>query len=223
MRWFAAVLLLFNLLAYYWFGRQSSAVDSVEVSSGIDDEAPSLVLVSELPEAAPEVSAIDVPASTENGASCWILGPLNEPSIERLSTEMDAAGLSVSARNDIDTDLEGYWVYLPARKSEQERAAMIKALQADDIDFFVFGNGKLVNSVSLGFFKERDNADQKHEELQAAGYSPEIASTSSLGGSFWVSMSGQTFNLLSKAFWRDMGRLSPTMMVEAAGCGKMKG
>ncbi len=223
MRWFAAVLLLFNLLAYYWYGRQYSVVDSVEVSSGIDDEVSPLVLVSEQPHAAREASAIDIPASAENGASCWILGPLDEPIIQRLSTEMEAAGLSVLARNDIDTDIEGYWVYLPAQKSELERAALLKALQADDIDFFVFGNGKLENSVSLGFFKERGNADQKHEELQAAGYSPVVASTSSLGGSFWISMSGLTFDLLSKAFWRDMGRLSPTMMVETTGCGKTKG
>ncbi|HAD08852.1 MAG TPA: hypothetical protein DCF62_05175 [Porticoccaceae bacterium] len=223
MRWFAAVLLLINLLAYYWFGRQYSAVDSVAVSSGVDDEAPSLVLVSELPVAAADASVIAFPAYTGNGTSCWMLGPLDEPSIERLSSEMDAAGLSMSARNNIDTEIEGYWVYLPAQKSELERAAMLKALQADDIDFFVFGNGKLENSVSLGFFKDRDNADQKYGELRAAGYSPVVASTSSLAGSFWVSMPDLTFDLLSKAFWRDMGRLNPTMMVETTGCGKMKG
>lgn len=222
MKWFAAVLLLFNLLAYYWFDRESAVVDPLGVSSGVDDKVPSLVLLSELSEQETAAGSTDAIIHAEEGSSCWILGPMDESSIERLSAEMDAAGLSVTARSDVDTQIEGYWVYLPAAASEQARQQQTSALQADSIDFFVFASGQLENGVSLGFFNQRGNAEQKQRELLAAGYSPEIVSTESLGESFWVSMPGLTFDSLSKSFWQDMGKLSPAMAVEPSECGEAK-
>ncbi len=228
MKWFVAVLVLLNALTYYWLDGGPEASSLMSPRPGEVSKATSLVLLSELPDHQHGTEVVNVSPGTQADGSCWVLGPLDKPSIERLSREMDAAGLSVTARGDVDMGAEGYWVYLPAPTTRSEREALISALLANNVDYFVFGdgkfgNGKVENAISLGFFKLRENAEKRQKVLKEVGFSTIITSTASFSDSFWVSMPSVTFGALSKEFWRDIGMASPGLMVDTVKCARAKG
>lgn len=223
MKWFVAILALLNGLVYYWLGGQPEVSGVTDPRSGQLNRVPTLVLLSELPDNRYGAGVENIFPGDQARSVCWVLGPFDKPSIERLSREMDAAGLSVTARGDVDMETRGYWVYLPAPDTNTEREALISALSANNVDYFIFGNGKLGNGISLGFFRLRENAERKQEALLGVGFSPVMASTISLGDGLWVSMSSETFAALSKSFWRDMGGKTPALMVDAVECGRVGG
>lgn len=234
MRWLVAIIMLANLIVYYWFNSQSVPVSAESKLSQPRSNIPTLLLLSEIEPKHIRVNAVSPPELTGPGMGnvdtsanlqslpideCWALGPVIDESIpQRLASEMSNFGFTVTAREAQASSQPGFWVYLPPYSTVDALEAQRQALAALGVENFLFRNGKLENGISLGYFNSEKNARAKQKELELKGFNGRIDTSENIASSVWMLMSEQAFESLSNEFWVDMSKLSPDLEVQGMAC-----
>lgn len=70
-----------------------------------------------------------------------------------------------------------HWVYLPAYKTREEAARMLKELHYRGVDSFIVTEGEDQNAVSLGYFSNKESAIGLQTKMVSSGYSVELRET----------------------------------------------
>ncbi|MEO5829020.1 MAG: SPOR domain-containing protein [Rhodanobacter sp.] len=160
-----------------------------------DPGVPELRLLSEMPAGAsvlPPVadSSVVDPASRGLSYSCVALGPFATPQDLRNARQALASQATrTRARQEQASQASGWWVYLPAAGSRAQALEVAQRLSARHItDYFVVSSGDQPNTISLGLFKDPDNARKRRDEVAAAGFDPRMTQRSESVPEYWLDL-----------------------------------
>jgi hypothetical protein len=137
-------------------------------------------------EAAPEPLA-DMPV-------CLSIGPFETPADLRaaMGRLMPEVG-RIQFRELPATALRGYRVFLPAAASRADALASARALAARGLsDYYVVTAGDQQNTVSLGLFRDLENARRRQAEVAALGYSATVEARTEQVPQWWVDIAAPT-------------------------------
>lgn len=182
------LLLCMNVGVAVWWASHREPVPATMPAT--DKDVPSLVLLSEA-ERKPVVDSAELaeaPAELSPDAVCLSIGPFSTPAQLRLAMDLMLPRVErIQFREVPAVALRGYRVYLPPAASRAEALQTARALSAKGIaDYYVVTAGGDQNTVSLGIFRELENATQRREVVSALGYSPVIEARTEQVPQWWI-------------------------------------
>ncbi len=165
--------------------------------SPADPGVAELRLLSEVPEpgAAASTSA-NMEARTADTSqpdlsySCLALGPFATPQDLRNARQALAAQATrMRSRQEQASQASGWWVYLPAAGSRTQALEQARQLGAHNIgDYFVVSSGDQPNTISLGLFKDPDNARKRRDDVIAAGFPARMSERTESVPEYWLDL-----------------------------------
>ncbi|MFK8010663.1 MAG: SPOR domain-containing protein [Marinicellaceae bacterium] len=119
---------------------------------------------------------------------CYSVGVFNSRSeIRPVLDILKSDVIKIRTRKVISTQEAGYWVYIPAMKSREEALAVGRQLsQIDIMDYYVVTGGENENTISLGLYRDRQNADDRLAELLSKGFRAEKQVKVEQWPEFWL-------------------------------------
>ncbi|HZX92594.1 MAG TPA: SPOR domain-containing protein [Rudaea sp.] len=185
------LLLALNIGVACWlyFAPQSSASQLPATDRGV----PKLVLLSEQEEHAGEANAAELATAPESPAdlrndTCTSIGPFGTQADMRGALNALTPLVSrIQYREAHATETRGYWVYLPAMSSREQALAIARQLSAKGVrDYYVVTAGDQQNTISLGLFRDRGNAEKRRNEVATLGFTPELITRTEELPVYWV-------------------------------------
>lgn len=194
MRLLFLFLLLVNGLIYLWYHLNPQPSDAA--STLPQSSAPRLLLLSELPPQEPPPDTETETAINDEDAQpaaveqrCYTLGPfMNDADLSQATQALALSGHSFAKRVSNKKEQVGYWVYLPPfatvdaarRKAEELKSFGDKHL------FVVSSPPRYANAISMGVFRDRENAQQRYQKLKAQGYEVKLEGRHREEPVYWV-------------------------------------
>lgn len=159
-----------------------------------------LVLLSELEAGSTPVASIGEgnasagPLSASGDERCVSIGPFQTQSDMRASlASLKPKVRRIQFRNEVATQSRGYWVFLAALKSREEALGVARALSGRGVrDYYVVTAGEQLNTISLGLFRERANAERRKAEIAAMGFTPQLIERTEQLPVYWIDFSVAT-------------------------------
>jgi cell division septation protein DedD len=184
------LLLALNIGGACWiaFARQPVAV----TPSVSDPGVPKLVLLSErdaLEQGSTATSATaQQAAATRLDDVCLSVGPFQTQSDMRATLNALTPHVRrIQYRDAKATQSRGYWVFLPAMKTRELALGVARELSAKGVrDYYVVTAGDQLNTISLGLFREKDNADRRRAEITGLGFSPQMIQRTEELPVYWI-------------------------------------
>jgi hypothetical protein len=152
-----------------------------------------LTLLSETERPPASVDAAELSAAPEApspASTCLSLGPFSTPADLRkaMNTLMPQVE-SIQFREVAAVSLRGYRVFLPAAGSRAQALETARALSAKGIsDYYVVTAGDQQDTISLGIFRELENATKRREQVAALGYNPSIETRTEPVQQWWIDL-----------------------------------
>ena len=167
-----------------------------------------LSLLSELEPQRPESAAQELaaaPATPEEEARdrCARLGPfVTQVELRRAMNALTPQVKRIQYAEDRQRQSRGYLVFLPAPASREDALAMARRLSSKGVrDYYVVTAGDQQNSISLGLFKARANADKRQAELRELGFETEVSERADELPIYWLDYAVAPDATLN---WRDL-------------------
>lgn len=109
-------------------------------------------------------------------SDCYALGPFQtQADVRRVANAMATSVAQSRQRQRMQTLDRGFWVFLPAVATREDALNLARELSAAGLkDYYVVTAGDRENTVSLGLFKEEENAVRRQAALQALGFDAQI-------------------------------------------------
>ncbi len=215
LRGLIVLLVCMNVGVAAWWGlhREPAARPLPVTEPGIA----TLTLWSESGRQAPAAGAereADAPVVSAD-AVCQSLGPFE--SSQSLRKAMDALLPRVERiqfREVEAMSLQGYRVFLPAAADRAEALATARALAAKGVaDYYVVTAGDQANTVSLGLFRDLENATKRRDAVVALGYNAVLEPRTEPVRQWWIDLAA------APGFdWRSVVS-GPSLKAVAAPCG----
>ncbi len=166
------ILLIFNLAVGAWllFGQAAQPQ-----FAATDPGVPELHLVSGtgLPVAAIQPLSEQ---GAESARQCMTLGPLDTRA--RAAQIMQALQSKVSTIQFHTQQAQvsrGWWVYLPPMKRREQALEAARTLASKGVrDYYVISAGERENTISLGLFRNPNNARRRLAAIAAMGFQPRL-------------------------------------------------
>ena len=178
------LLVLNATVALWWIFRAPPTPPRLPAT---EQGVPGLSLLREVNSgAAPRLPEMPDAASLE----CLDIGPFpSRAEMERAFQALTPLATRIQFREDVQRNQRGWWVYLPAPDSREAALAVARDLSAQGLrDYYVVTAGSNENTVSLGLFRERANAETRRAEVREAGYAAEITPRIDERPEFWISV-----------------------------------
>jgi len=176
-------LVLINLLLLGWNASKATPKPSASTQTETtvqQSSVPSITLLS-------ETSLISRAPQPEE-SSCYTMGPLTSVN-ELRQTRDQLSGYTVvmyDRQSTAQVD-KGFWVYLPAFDSRTQAITAANELSSMGVrDYFVVTSGDNNNTLSLGLFSGRANAEERQQEIRALGYDARLAVRRDNEPRYWV-------------------------------------
>lgn len=184
------VLLLLALnaaAAAWWYTRPPPSAPAFRAS---EEGVAALVLLEERDAAAMNLAASLVQADgvTPPARHCSSVGPFED---QRALREAMAVLTPQSLRiqfQETATDIpRGYWVYLPAFADREAALRSARQLNGAGVrDYYVVTAGDHENTISLGLFRERDNASRRQAQIAALGFPARLEERTEVQRRWWI-------------------------------------
>ena len=180
MRIFFLFLLMLNILFAAW--QYYSPKKIVSEIAPLSDRLDRLVLlkeadpvVKESPEVIEAVNE-DVVEQSVKSKICYTLGPyIDKDVVTQIESQLAGNVIDFVVREREEQELHRYWIYLPGDNNRQSARGVSKSLAKKNIkDYYIIQKGEKMNSISLGHFKEKANADARVSKVRKLGFKPEI-------------------------------------------------
>ena len=191
LRAMIVLLLCMNLgVAVWWAAHRENPVPVLPVTEA---GVPSLTLLSETERLPVPVDAAELsvaPDAPGPASVCLGLGPFSTPADLRkaMNTLMPRVE-SIQYREVAAVSLRGYRVFLPAAGSRAQALETARALSAKGIsDYYVVTAGEQQDTISLGIFRELENATKRREEVAALGYNPTVETRTEPVQQWWIDL-----------------------------------
>ena len=157
-----------------------------------DPGVPKLVLLSEQ-EHVGDANAAEMATAPESYADlrsdhCASIGPFATQADMRSALNALTPVVSrIQYREAHATETRGYWVYLPATSSREQALGIARQLSAKGVrDYYVVTAGDQQNTISLGLFRDKNNAEKRKGEVTALGFNPELVTRTEELPVYWV-------------------------------------
>jgi cell division septation protein DedD len=190
LRMLFLLLLALNIGVASWLYLAPEA--AVSSAPATDPGVPKLELLSER-ERPGEANAAELAAAPESTAdlrndSCASIGPFATQADMRAALNALTPHVSrIQYREAHATETRGYWVYLPATSSREQALAMARQLSAKGVrDYYVVTAGDQQNTISLGLFRDKGNAEKRRGEVAALGFAPELITRTEELPVYWL-------------------------------------
>lgn len=159
-----------------------------ESLASLDDASAELAAA---PEPLSEPSPVQPPPATAAGASsCIEIGPFQTQSaLRQAETALAALGQPLGNRETVERSFRGYWVYLPAFATRDRALVTARELAAAGVrDYYVVTAGDRENTISLGLFRDRANAERRQGEMRSRGYPAELSERVEEQRMYWLAL-----------------------------------
>ncbi len=181
------LLLVLNVGALAWIAstyRVEPAVTRADDASGV----PSLVLLSERDPIAPIPHAAQGPANSQADDACMSIGPFsNRSAVRSAITALTPLTRRIQFREGQLERSRGWWIFLPTFPDRDSALASARELSERGVkDYYVITAGDQQNTLSLGLFRDRNNAENRQRELAALGVEAEIGERTELDPGYWI-------------------------------------
>jgi hypothetical protein len=190
IRMFFLLLLALNIGVGCWLYFAPEA--PVSQLAATDAGVPKLVLLSEQ-EKPGEANAAELAAAPESTTdlrndTCTSIGPFATQADMRGALNALTPHVSrIQYREAHATETRGYWVYLPATTSREQALAIARQLSAKGVrDYYVVTAGDQQNTISLGLFRDKGNAEKRRNEVAALGFAPELVTRTEELPVYWL-------------------------------------
>lgn len=155
-----------------------------------DPGVPALQLLSERDAAAAHPELDSVPESDADLANdvCRTLGPFQTQADARAAANALRPLVKRSrTRETQQTQTRGYWVYFAAAPSREAALATARQLADKKVrDYYVVTAGEQQNMISLGLFRDQNNAERRRAELAALGFDPKVNTRTEDLPVYWI-------------------------------------
>jgi len=185
-RLFFLLLVAFNIGVGAWllFSRTPAA----PLPPASDPGVPELKLLSERPgmpaaqNAAPESRA---EMATDR---CQSIGPFPTQADMRAAMQTLTPRVPrIQYREEQAHQSRGFWVYLPALPTRDAALATARSLSAKNVrDYYVVTAGDQQNTISLGLFHDRGNAERRRAEIAGLGFNAQLSERVETLPVYWV-------------------------------------
>ena len=176
-RGFFVIILLLNVALAAWVAFKPKVPD-YQLLPQVEAGTPKLVLLSELEEqmGVSQTPAVILEQENIEALLCFTIGPFpSKADVRHLIKEHASDIFNVKQRETMTTQDLGYWVYLPA--VEQREKALKQARDLSELgvrDYYVVTAGDRENTVSLGLFKQKENAVRRREYIASLGFDAKL-------------------------------------------------
>lgn len=186
------VLLVMNLGVGLWWWLRTSPPEPVVAST--EQGVPSLQLLSELavtaaePPAEAESVGPPTPLSAPEARDCLKLGPwVTQVDLRRAMNVLTPAVNRIQFRETREVIRRGYRVFLASPGSREEALAAARQLSARGLtDYYVVTAGNDQNSVSLGLFRDENNANTRLRQVRAQGFDAQMEPRNDELPQYWI-------------------------------------
>ncbi|MCF6289089.1 MAG: hypothetical protein L3J53_07640 [Proteobacteria bacterium] len=189
------LLFILALLANIWlyiYGRQNQPeqVQFVAVDKGVKK----LILLSELDvnntlweEKKPTPAQHSKPAKIFN-QQCYTVGVFNAKSeIRPILDALKNVVIKTRIRKVTSTHEAGYRVFIPSSATREEALNIARQLSEYYIkDYYVVTGGENENTISLGVYRDKNNANARVQELKSKGFNAEKQARIEQWPEFWL-------------------------------------
>jgi hypothetical protein len=196
------ITLLLSNIAFYSYSKKNTPKQRKFIA--VDNSVNKLTLLSEL-DTSKSIWEESQPKSSNSSSEvfnqeCYTIGVFNSKSesatiLNALKKEV----LKIRTRKIISSQEAGYWVYIPAKNSRNEALDIGRKLSGLKIkDYYVVTGGENENTISLGLYRDVNNADSRLQELQSKGFDAKKQIKIEQWPEFWIDYSiasDQVYNL----------------------------
>lgn len=178
------LLVVLNLGAAAWIASTYRDAPPAEATA---DATPRLVLLSERDAANPVASP--APAATRrDDEACASLGPFsNQADLRVAMNALTPLTRRIQFREGKLAQSRGWWVYLPPFPTRELALEAARDLSSRGVgDYYVISAGDQQNTISLGLFRERANAELRQAELTALNLNPLLGERSEEMPVYWI-------------------------------------
>lgn len=164
-------------------------VESLSVAIDVPVGADSALVLDPvvLPEGEADPVASDVALAT---GGCMIVGPFAEVDAAlAIARKLESFGYVINYHRTEQSvaTTSGYSVLLPPAASRGEALRAIERLRAAGVtDHYLIKDGVNKHGVMLGFYRDKQFADERVQQLTAAGFAPRVATKQDEGEAFWL-------------------------------------
>ncbi len=171
--------------------RAASRAASMTPSNDAPQTAPQAVssVASQTPPLNPISSPpASVPPAINDAQYCERIGPLREAeAAASLRARLGTLSAAAEVKEVEEMQVRGYWVYLPPSADREAALALARQLAAGGVrDYYVVTAGDNENTISLGMFQDRVNADKRVQQIAALGFNPKRIERGDLEKRYWV-------------------------------------
>jgi hypothetical protein len=147
----------------------------------VDPGVARLVLLAEREARDPDAASAELAAAPEALEAwaerrCLAIGPFVAQSDARRAVDLLTPFVErIRTREEYERQSRGFAVFLPAPATRDEALATARALQQRGVrDYYVVTAGPQQNTISLGLFSSRENAERRVAEVTLLGFRPAI-------------------------------------------------
>lgn len=119
---------------------------------------------------------------------CYTLGPFpTQADMRAAMNKLTPLVGRIQYREAHATQPRGYWVYLPAMASREQALSVARQLSAKGVrDYYVVTAGDQQNTISLGLFRDQNNAERRRAEIAGHGFSPQLIQRTEDLPVYWI-------------------------------------
>lgn len=186
------VLLVMNLGVGLWWWLRTPPPEPSVVST--EPGVPPLKLLSELalarvetPDEAESVGP-PKPLSAPEARDCLKLGPwVTQVDLRRAMNVLTPAVNRIQFRETREVIRRGYRVFLASPGSREQALAAARELSARGLtDYYVVTAGNDQNSISLGLFRDENNANSRLRQVRAQGFDAQMEPRNDELPQYWI-------------------------------------
>ena len=127
-------------------------------------------------------------AGGAGAGECFTAGPFNSRiEMEVVRGRIDEVAAVVVERQTEALTRRGYWTYLPVQPDRETAINMALTMRDAGLgDVNVIADGEWNNSVSLGFFTRKANAESRAAEARSLGFGAEVRPETQIEPRYWI-------------------------------------
>jgi hypothetical protein len=160
------------------------------------------------------------PQSAKPPPRCYSLGPFDaKPPAEAMVATFAKQNVDAKVREIQQTQVTGYWIYLPPYPSTAAATAANRKLGAKGLhDYYVVASPPNANAVSLGLFRERSGAERRMARVRKMGFQPKMQVRTSDKQFYWLDYRDPGNGAVGPGLWADAGGNSGTLQRVRRSC-----
>lgn len=186
------LLLVMNLGVGLWWWLRPLPPERVVVA--VDPGMPALKLLSEqaLASGAPPDEAEAVgppkPVAAPEARDCLQLGPwVTQVDLRRAMNVLTPVANRIQFRETREIIRRGYRIFLPSPGSREQALGIARELSARGLtDYYVVTAGNDQNSISLGLFRDENNANARLRQVRAQGFDAQLEPRNDELPQYWI-------------------------------------